>query len=72
MIVALQAIKITSIIQNPFLEESTPTPAGNGYFYSYGNALFIVINANNYNAADHKALIKKLSKKIQMQNGVLL
>ena len=47
---------------NPFLEESTPTPAGNGYFYSYGNALFIVINANNYNAADHKALIEKAIK----------
>ena len=44
------------------LEESTPTPAGNGYFYSYGNALFIVINANNYNAADHKALIEKAIK----------
>ena len=47
---------------NPFLEESTPTPAGNGYFYSYGNALFIVINANNYNAADHKALVEKAVK----------
>ena len=47
---------------NSFVEESTPTPAGNGYFYSYGNALFIVINANNYNAADHKALIEKAIK----------
>ncbi len=47
---------------NPFLEETSPTQAGNGYFYSYGNALFIVINANNYNAADHKALIEKAIK----------
>lgn len=30
--------------------------------YTYGNALFIVINANNYNAADHEALIKKAIK----------
>ena len=44
---------------NPFTEEATPTTAGHGYFYTYGNALFIMINANNYNAADHEALIKK-------------
>ena len=49
-------------VPNPFTEEATPTPAGHGYFYSYGNALFIVINANNYNAADHEALIKKAIK----------
>jgi len=44
---------------NSFSEESNPTRAGHGYYYSYGSALFIVINANNYNAADHEALIKK-------------
>ena len=49
-------------VPNPFTEEATPTAAGHGYFYSYGNALFIVINANNYNAADHEALIKKAIK----------
>jgi 3',5'-cyclic AMP phosphodiesterase CpdA len=47
---------------NPYLEEATPTKAGHGYYYKYGNALFIVINANNYNAADHKALIEKAVK----------
>ena len=47
---------------NPFTEEATPTTAGHGYFYTYGNALFIMINANNYNAADHEALIKKAIK----------
>ena len=49
-------------VPNPFTEEATPTAAGHGYFYTYGNALFIVINANNYNAADHEALIKKAIK----------
>ncbi len=44
---------------NPFKEEQNPTAAGHGYYYSYGNALFIVLNTNNYNAADHKALIEK-------------
>lgn len=46
-------------VPNPFKEEQNPTKAGHGYYYTYGNALFIVINANNYNAADHKALIEK-------------
>lgn len=49
-------------VPNPFTEEANPTKAGHGYYYSYGNALFIVINANNYNAADHEALIKKAIK----------
>lgn len=49
-------------VPNSFTEETTPTAAGHGYFYTYGNALFIVINANNYNAADHEALIKKAIK----------
>jgi 3',5'-cyclic AMP phosphodiesterase CpdA len=44
---------------NPFTSELNPTAAGHGYYYSYGNALFIVLNTNNYNAADHKALIEK-------------
>lgn len=44
---------------NPFIEEKNPTVAGNGYFYTYGNALFIFLNTNNYNCADHEALIKK-------------
>jgi hypothetical protein len=44
---------------NPFTAEKSPTTAGNGYFYSYGDALFIVLNINNYNCADHEALIQK-------------
>lgn len=46
-------------VPNPFTEEVNPTKAGYGYFYTYGNTLFIVINANNYNAADHQKLIEK-------------
>ena len=39
--------------------ETSPSVAGTGYYYTYGNALFIVLNTNNYNCADHEALIKK-------------
>lgn len=35
------------------------TVAGGDYYYSYGNALFIVLNTNNYNFAEHKELIEK-------------
>ena len=47
---------------NAFTEEKSPTAAGNGYFYKYGNALFVVLNINNYNCADHEALIQKAVK----------
>ena len=49
-------------VPNPFTEETNSTVAGHGYYYTYGSALFIVINANNYNAADHKALVEKAVK----------
>ena len=49
-------------VPNPFTAETNPTVAGHGYYYTYGSALFIVINANNYNAADHKALVEKAVK----------
>jgi hypothetical protein len=44
---------------NSFTAETTPTAAGNGYYFTYGSALFIFINTNNYNCADHEILIKK-------------
>ena len=47
---------------NPFTEEKSPSAAGNGYYYTYGSALFIVLNTNNYNCADHEALIQKAVK----------
>lgn len=46
-------------VPNPYKEEQNSTPAGNDYYYSYGDALFIVLNTNNYNCASHEALIKK-------------
>lgn len=44
---------------NAFTEEMDASPAGNDYFYTYGNALFIMLNTNNYNVASHETLIKK-------------
>lgn len=46
-------------VANPYTEEENATPAGNDYYYSYGNALFIVLNTNNYNVASHEKLINK-------------
>ena len=30
------------------------TAAGGDYYYSYGDGLFIVLNTNNYNVAEHQ------------------
>lgn len=46
-------------VPNAYKEEQDATPAGNDYYYSYGDALFITLNTNNYNCATHEALIKK-------------
>lgn len=46
-------------VPNAYTEEQNATPAGNDYYYTYGDVLFIVLNTNNYNCADHVALIKK-------------
>ena len=35
------------------------TEAGGDYYYSYGNGLFIVLNTNNYNVAEHKQAIQE-------------
>lgn len=37
---------------------SAPSAAGNDYYYSYGNALFIVLDTNNMNMADHENTLK--------------
>lgn len=47
---------------NSFTAETSPTPAGNGYYFTYGSALFIIINTNNLNCADHENLIQKAIK----------
>lgn len=44
---------------NSYTEEVGASVAGNDYYYRYGNALFIVINTNNYNCQTHKDLINK-------------
>ena len=46
-------------VPHAYTEEKNATAAGNDYYYSYGSALFIVLNTNNYNCADHEALIQK-------------
>lgn len=43
---------------NSFTAETTPTKAGTDYYFTHGDALFIFIDTNNYNVADHEALIK--------------
>lgn len=35
------------------------TVAGGDYFYKYGSALFIVLNTNNYNVAEHELTMKE-------------
>lgn len=35
------------------------TQAGGDYYYSYGPGLFIMLNTNNYNAAEHKEAIRQ-------------
>ncbi len=37
----------------PNATENGMTEAGGDYYYSYGNGLFIVLNTNNYNVAEH-------------------
>ena len=44
---------------NPNSTNYGTTQAGGDYYYSYGNGLFIVLNTNNYNAAEHAEAIKE-------------
>ena len=44
---------------NPNATEYGATQAGGDYYYSYGNGLFIVLNTNNYNVAEHKKAIEE-------------
>ena len=43
---------------NPNSTEYGATQAGGDYYYSYGNGLFIVLNTNNYNVAEHRQAIE--------------
>ena len=42
---------------NPNATDYGTTQAGGDYYYSYGEGLFIVLNTNNYNVAEHKQAI---------------
>jgi len=44
---------------NSYTEEVGASTAGNDYYFSYGDALFVCINTNNYNCQTHKDLIDK-------------
>ncbi len=40
------------------VREHLAQPAGNGFYFKYGDALYIVMNSNNFNAADQNRLFK--------------
>lgn len=42
---------------NPNATENGKTAAGGDYYYTYGAGLFIVLNTNNYNVAEHENTI---------------
>lgn len=44
---------------NPNQTENGLTEAGGDYYYSYGPAVFIVLNTNNYNAAEHQKTVEE-------------
>lgn len=44
---------------NPNATQNGKTAAGGDYYYTYGTGLFIVLNTNNYNAAEHEKTIKE-------------
>ena len=44
---------------NPNPTENGKTQAGGDYYYTYGSGLFIVLNTNNYNVAEHEATVKQ-------------
>ena len=44
---------------NPNATNYGATQAGGNYYYTYGAGLFIVLNTNNYNVAEHEAAIKE-------------
>lgn len=43
----------------PNATDNGATQAGGDYYYSYGEALFIVLNTNNYNVAEHEKTMQE-------------
>ena len=58
-------------VPNAYTEEQNATPAGNDYYYTYGDVLFIVLNTNNYNCQTTRHLSRRLNRQLQTQNGRL-
>ena len=50
---------LTWHFNNPNQTKYGETNAGGDYYYSYGPGLFIVLNTNNYNVAEHAETIKE-------------
>lgn len=44
---------------NPNKTNLGTTEAGGDYYYQYGNTLFIILNTNNYNCAEHEGAIAR-------------
>lgn len=44
---------------NPNASDFGSTTAGGDYYYSYGNTLYIVLNTNNRNVAEHRQLMQE-------------
>lgn len=53
------ASNYTYHFNNPNADELGSTYAGGDYYFAYGNALFIMLNTNNTNIAEHKQFIEK-------------
>ncbi|CCZ90242.1 ser/Thr phosphatase family protein [Clostridium sp. CAG:167] len=48
---------------NPNTEDNLgATQSGSDYYFSYGNVLYIILNSNNRNAAEHSQLMEKAIK----------
>lgn len=53
------ASNYTYHFNNPNADELGSTYAGGDYYFTYGSALFIMLNTNNTNIAEHKQFIEK-------------
>lgn len=49
---------------NPNADELGSTYAGGDYYFSYGDALFIMLNTNNTNISEHKQFIEKADEAV--------
>lgn len=52
----------------PNLQAEGATEAGSNYYFVYNNTLFIQLNSNNMNTAEHKATIEKAIEMTKNQN----